>query len=148
MIADDFSFLAILGRKENKKFLLASWKSFTNSSSNPLQRTCCGIPKAVSDSKNVSKAPYRILKNFRKAVVTCIVHTWENRPMREKESRNRNSNGACRTIFKIRRWLHKSKQEFFIHFFLLTRQHKNIKTICDCPDIQNLNNIHLMTQSL
>jgi hypothetical protein len=44
---------AILGKKENKKFLLVSLRLLTNSinpSNNPLQRACCGIQKAAYDS--------------------------------------------------------------------------------------------------
>jgi hypothetical protein len=77
MIADDFYFF--LSAFWGKKFSAFSWNSFTNSSSNPLQKTCCGIPEAVSDSKNVSKAPYRILKIVPKSA--CDMYTRENRQM-------------------------------------------------------------------
>ncbi len=62
MIADGFYFFtAFLGRKENIKFLLASLDSLSNSKNpsgniNPLQRACCGIPKAAYEPITVPKA--------------------------------------------------------------------------------------------
>ncbi len=56
---------AILGIKENIKFLLASLRLLTNSinpSNNPLQRACATlklVPKATSDSELVPKVYQR-----------------------------------------------------------------------------------------
>jgi hypothetical protein len=65
---------------------------------NPLQRSCCGIEKAAMNQKFVQK-PHVILKIVPKA--GCDMYTIANLPMREKEIRNKNSDAAFGTVFRI-----------------------------------------------
>ncbi len=90
-----FTFGCFSVKKSEIKFKLGSLKSLTNSktpSRNPLQRACCAIQKVAYayDSKVVPKAAFDC-KNFSESRLQYNMSTGENRPMREKESPNRNT---------------------------------------------------------
>ncbi len=80
-------------------------KKCENPSSNPLQEACSGFPLASSDSQSCSKSHTWSWKLFWKPAINF--HRWKSRPMREKESRNRNlmqlfeqSSGRLGSVFK------------------------------------------------
>ncbi len=87
---------ALLWRKLKIKFLLASLKSLTNSENpfnNSLQEPCSGFQVATSVTLKVVPKSACDLDNYSKS--------GENWPMTSKESRNKNSDAAFRTIFRF-----------------------------------------------
>ncbi len=102
-------------RKFKIKFLLTSLKSLTNSenpSSNPLQETCSGFQVVACYAKCCSESRL-LLKKFPKAGYDLYSNRTlhgENYSMIAKESRNRNSDAAFGTVFRIRNCFQRSKE--------------------------------------
>jgi hypothetical protein len=88
------------------------------------------IPKILTEALSrayrkppmILKKPHVILKLLRKLSVTIL----ENRPMTERESRNRSSDASFRTICRISK-CPTSKQQLYIFFLLFNRAAKKLK---------------------
>jgi hypothetical protein len=64
----------------------------------PLQEACSGFLVAAYDSKSCPKAGHDM-------------YTGKNQPTKEKESRNRNSDAASGTIFRIKKCFQKTSRK-------------------------------------